>query len=245
MIDAFNFSSRIATSLPNLRRLKTNCFPDDLDPQLVSQFKNLEALNIRFDEQTISMLKYLPCELKELEIRPKTNDFPNIAGFFERMVIFDLFPNLENFSMMLFGGTINLQVSKDPQQLKLKKLALMGDVSFAGGFLPLILASPLLEEVNLCLGLESFASQDIQLVISNLELGTMFQNVTKVKLNWCDFPPLEEIPHGQLKYFVKLAKSIVAFSPKLQRFQCNLDKVSAEAETNNSVHPFFDLVKVI
>jgi len=183
-----------------LQRLEARYFEDDVDALLFVQLKNLTSLSIHYHPKFIPMLTLLGPKLTELKITPsfaRSN-----AWFHDGLKVFELCPKLELFHMNFFDGDVDFQVPFDAHNLKLKNVLLEGDFALAEGFLPLILTAPLLEEVEL--DLNNFTETDIEVMLANLELRSMFQNVTRVNLGCFTLTPLE-VRQEKLECFERLA----------------------------------------
>jgi len=225
--------------MPNLRRLKTRKFPENLEPQLLLQFKSLTSLQIEFNLQTIPVLALLGPKLKELSLIMMGNS----SDSSDMLKVFVHCTKLEYFALLNFyRGTVDLEVPVLAENLKLKKVVLSGLFHQTEGFLPLLLKAPLLDEVKL--GPIRFSQTDVEAFTKNLSMGIMFQNLTKIELG----PTLDSRTNALLD-LESLAKSIVSFCPKLQTAFCDFGYKTFIEKFNKkpskSVSPFLDLVKLI
>jgi len=110
--------------LPNLRYLEATSFPDDLDPRLLLQFKNLTALEISYDERFLDFLAEIGPKMKELKFNGYVGDETETKN--NLLKIFALCPNLESFEFVDFADAVNLEVPVVVENLKLKKVCLEG-----------------------------------------------------------------------------------------------------------------------
>jgi len=220
--------------MPNLRRLLTTHFPENLDTQLLLQLDNLASLHMFYGPQTLQALSFVGHKLKELCL---CNDWSNTFSvpnpFYDVLRVFTHCPNLEYLVLFGFSGAVNLDVPVAAESLKLKRLVLKGLFYEAPGFVPLVCRAPLLEEVKLHV---YCSKQDVDSLITLLMLEEMLQNVSKVELVHI---------HRNNADLVALAKNVIASCPKLQTAHFGTESGEGGETASSSITPFVDLVKKI
>jgi len=238
----FIYSITVASCFPNLRHLQTTYFPESVNPQLLLQLKNLAALEISYKKQTFKVLALIGLNLKELKFKWELKREKESS--FDLLNVFAFCPNLENFEFLDFNGDINFQVPVLPENLKLKKLYLMGNFAQAEGFLPFILSAPLLEDIELN---PSDASQnDFQKLETLLASGLILQNATSVSMGGYFKRVSTDLFFGLQSF----AKNIISFCPTLKT--AKFDDILGWEEYENafvdeapcSIGPFLDLMQM-